>query len=259
LQSERAVLHIARSISGRQPIDPKERTVSLDEASLASAEIGFQKPVGYYTNTRAELIPLIPASAMQILEVGCAEGVFANSLREARKPRRPEIVGVEINRSAALKAEEILDAVFVGNIEELDLPFHEHFDCVVLADVLEHLIDPWKTLEKVKTYLRPGGCVVSSIPNIQNWRVVLGLLKGSFEYKNEGILDNTHLRFFTREGVRSLFETARLRIEVLRARVPTSKGRALNSMTGGLLEPFLAFQYHVRAKHAGAFATKSIR
>jgi hypothetical protein len=110
-------------------------------------------------------------------------------------------------------------------------------------------------LEKVRTYLRPGGCIVSSIPNVQHWRVVLDLLQGRWEYKNEGILDNTHLRFFTREGVRKLFETTGFEVEVLRARVPTPKGRAVNSMTGGILEPFLTFQHYVVAKHPGS--TKS--
>jgi SAM-dependent methyltransferase len=226
--------------------------VSLDQAVVASAEIAFEKPVGYYANSRAELIPLIPASAQHVLEVGCAEGVFANTLRETRKPLRLEIVGVEINPSAASRAEQVLDAVFVGNIEDIELPFPEHFDCVVLADVLEHLVNPWKALEKVRTYLRPGGCVVSSIPNVQHWRVVLDLLQGRWEYKNEGILDNTHLRFFTRESVRKLFETTGFEVEVLRARVSTPRSRALNSMTGGILEPFLTFQHYVVAKHPGS-------
>ena len=228
-----------------------ERTqAQIQEASQSepATPAGLQKPGHYYSHPRKELISLIPVSAMRILEVGCAEGVFANSLREARKPARPEIVGIEINRAAATKAEEFLDAVYVGSIEDLEIPFREHFDCVVCADVLEHLVDPWKTLEKIKTYLRPGGCVVASIPNIQHWRVILNLFRGEWEYTSEGTLDDTHLRFFTRKSIIDLFETAGFLVRGVRARVPTPRGRTLNSMTGRVLEPFLTFQYYVVAE-----------
>jgi 2-polyprenyl-3-methyl-5-hydroxy-6-metoxy-1,4-benzoquinol methylase len=230
--------------------------MSLMDISVDSSAPVPEKPTGYYSNSRAELIPLIPISATRILEIGCAEGAFAKSLCAVRKGFRPEIIGVEINPSAALKAEQVLNAVFVGNIEQLELPFRDHFDCVVCADVLEHLVDPWKTLERLKAYLRPGGYVVSSIPNIQHWREVVNLLGGSWEYTKEGIMDSTHLRFFTRKSIVNFFERSEFNVELLRSHVPTPRGRFLNSITGTLLEPFLTFQYHIVAKDHRTAARK---
>jgi SAM-dependent methyltransferase len=219
---------------------------------FAATEPSVEKPRDYYSHPRRELISLIPASAVRILEVGCAEGVFANSLRESRMPNCVEIVGVEMNPSAALKAEQCVDRVFVGSIENLELPFENYFDCVVFADVLEHLVDPWKTLEKIKGYLRPGGFVVASIPNVQHWRVILSLFRGEWEYTKEGTLDDTHLRFFTRKSIIDFFGTAEFAVREVRAHVPTPKGRQLNWMTARIVEAFLTFQYYVVAEHVPA-------
>ena len=142
-----------------------------------------------------------------------------------------------------------LDRVVVGNIESMPLPREAApYDCIVLGDILEHLLDPWKLLERLREVLAPGGSVVASIPNVQHYRVVRSLLAGRWEYRRQGILDRTHLRFFTRKSLPALFEGAGYAVVEVRRKVRASwKWRALNRLAAGLLADFVTFQYLVRA------------
>jgi SAM-dependent methyltransferase len=106
---------------------------------------------------------------------------------------------------ASLRAERVI----VGDVEELDLEAElggERFDAILFADVLEHLRDPAAVLRRVRPFVADGGAVVASIPNVAHASVRLSLLAGSFRYREQGLLDESHLRFFTREGVQDLFE-----------------------------------------------------
>lgn len=161
--------------------------------------------IGYYGTHRSEMLKYIPATALKILEVGCGEGEFC---RQLKTPER-QVWGLEMNPDAAAKASNICDKVITGSFDEKvsELPLN-YFDCVVFNDVLEHLYDPWSTIRQVKSILSPVGVLVTSIPNfryISNFITEI-LYHKDFEYKPEGgILDDTHIRFFTSKSMQRMF------------------------------------------------------
>ena len=162
----------------------------------------------YYEHARPEVVALVPSDARSIVDVGCAGGALGNGLKEARPGAC--VRGVEMSASAAARARERLDDVFVGSAALGPPAGWPRADCLIFADVLEHLVDPQAVLAKWKDHLTPGGSVVASIPNVAHHSVVRGLLGGRWEYTDAGILDRTHLRFFTRETILELFEEAGL-------------------------------------------------
>ena len=161
---------------------------------------------GYYQFARPELLALVPESAERVLDVGCGAG----RLGEAIKNRQPAVVtGIEFMPEAAAHARGLLDEVFEGDAERLDLPFESgSFDCVVCGDVLEHLRDPERFLQRVRGWLVQDGRIVASLPNVRHHSVVSALLEGNWSYEPAGLLDETHLRFFTRRDIVDLFEQA---------------------------------------------------
>ena len=170
-------------------------------------------PDQYYRGTRREMLQFIPEGADTVLEVGCAAGGFSAQLKQ-RGVR--EVWGVEIVESAAEKARQVLDKVLVGDIAVLidQLPA-AYFDVVIFNDVLEHMVDPFTVLARIKSRIKEGGMVVSSIPNIRYYHTLFGLVvRKRWEYEDSGILDRTHLRFFTVKSIRAMYE--RLGYTVLR-------------------------------------------
>jgi 2-polyprenyl-3-methyl-5-hydroxy-6-metoxy-1,4-benzoquinol methylase len=151
----------------------------------------------YYQSERPEVVSLVAPAGRRILEIGCAAGVMgARMLREGAR----EVVGVELHPGAAAEARTRLSAVHEVDLETLqELPYPDgHFDCITYADVLEHLRDPQAVVTRLRRYIAPGGDIVCSIPNVRHESVLLPLLVGgTFTYQDEGILDRTHLRFFT--------------------------------------------------------------
>jgi len=147
----------------------------------------------------------------RILEAGCASGYFGNALRAFGH----EVWGVETDNQAAAVAKESLDNVFVGTIEKFletkDRP--SAFDFVTFGDVLEHIADPETILRQTRELLGPQGCVIASIPNVAHLAVRSMLLEGRFEYSKLGIMDETHLRFFTRDSILELFAHAGFTVE----------------------------------------------
>jgi spore maturation protein CgeB/Tfp pilus assembly protein PilF/cyclopropane fatty-acyl-phospholipid synthase-like methyltransferase len=173
--------------------------------------IAMEKPENYYKNIRHDLIPLVPEDANCILEVGCAEGMTGNELK-----KRPNVfvAGIENNKAAAEMARKVLDDVIVGDIESMDIPYSPSaFDCIIFADVLEHLVNPLDVLKKMSKLLNNNGTVIISIPNVQFYGVVHQLVEGSWTYQKEGILDETHLRFFTFKEIEKLVKEAGLSIQ----------------------------------------------
>lgn len=143
----------------------------------------------------------------RVLETGCATGYMSRVLHS----RGCSVVGVELDPVAARQAEAFCERVLVGNLDELDLGEllePGSFDVVVFGDVLEHLHDPLRTLRSVRPLLAPGGSVVASIPNVAHGAVRLSLLQGRFQYRATGLLDETHIHFFTRETIGTLFQEA---------------------------------------------------
>jgi 2-polyprenyl-3-methyl-5-hydroxy-6-metoxy-1,4-benzoquinol methylase len=147
----------------------------------------------------------------RVLEAGCASGYFGNALREFGH----DVWGVETDIQAAAVAKESLDNVFLGTIEKFlktkDRP--SEFDFVTFGDVLEHIADPETILRQTRELLAPQGCVIASIPNVAHLAVRSMLLEGRFEYSKLGIMDETHLRFFTRDSILELFAHAGFTVE----------------------------------------------
>lgn len=158
-------------------------------------------------NTSHALIIDLVGEDQKVLDVGAATGYVDKHMVQ----RGCRVTGLEMNPEAARLAERYCERVIVGDIETLDLDrelVEAPFDVIVFGDVLEHLKDPVGTLRRLRPFLQPEGRVVASIPNIAHGSVRLALLQGKFQYRPLGLLDNTHLRFFTRESVEQLFNEA---------------------------------------------------
>jgi O-antigen biosynthesis protein len=206
-----------------------------------------EKSDTYYLRARDDLIRLVPLSAKRILEIGCASGMTGKALQERSLD---ELVGVELIEEVAENAKPYYTRVFAGDIEQLELPFEAgHFDCIIYGDVLEHLVDPWALLKKHRLLLNDGGAIVLSIPNIRHYRIAKRLiLHGAWEYTGDGILDKTHLRFFTLKSIRSMLEEAGF--EIVTTVKPTHGAKwlkAINRLTGNCLSGHLVRQYKILA------------
>ena len=164
----------------------------------------------YFRNLRPEMLEFIPDDATVLLEVGCGTGAFAANLAQARAAAgvSVEVWGVEMDENSAQEAATVLDRVLQGDVGSVlpDLPT-AHFDCLILNDVIEHVPDPSELLRSLRPLLKPGGHLVASIPNVRYFFNVVDLaVHGRWEYTDEGILDRTHLRFFTRSSMMHLLE-----------------------------------------------------
>lgn len=214
-----------------------------------------QKASSYFRSARKEILPLLPAGKMRILDLGCGEGATLAWL--SGLGRCSESVGIEFFESAADKARSVADRIVVADVEtdDISLPA-EHFDCILCLDVLEHLRDPWRTLRNMMAWLKPNGTVVVSLPNVRYRKVLFDLaIRGQFDYGRSGILDKTHLRFFTRSGAVSLLESAGL-AEVVVIPHPskvTGMWRILNALSFRYFEDIFPWQYFLSGKKtAGA-------
>lgn len=157
-------------------------------------------------NSHTLMVELV-GSNKKVLDVGCANGYLAKVLGE----RGCSVSGVEYDAAAAEEARPHLEQLVVGDLETLDLTAElgtGRFDVVVFGDVLEHLRDPLPVLKQARDLLAPGGYVVISIPNVAHGSVRLSLLQGRFDYGPLGLLDETHIRFFTRDNLRALLRDA---------------------------------------------------
>jgi SAM-dependent methyltransferase len=154
------------------------------------------QPGDYYDGFNERLLGAVPARAGRILEVGCARGRLGHELRRQDPSRY--VAGVEQDPDAAQAARQRLDEVFVLDAQAGTPPIEPgSLDCILFGDVLEHLVDPEDVLRRYRELLAPDGLVLASVPNIQHFSIVKSLLRGDFMYQPAGLLDATHLRFFT--------------------------------------------------------------
>jgi 2-polyprenyl-3-methyl-5-hydroxy-6-metoxy-1,4-benzoquinol methylase len=159
-------------------------------------------------NTHAYALAMVGYNK-SVLEVGCATGYFTKAMVE----RGCKVVGIELDPAAAAIAEEWAERVVVGDIDRGDVWDQlddESFDVVLCGDVLEHLRDPLGALRSAVRKLKPEGVVVASLPNVAHGDVRLQLLRGTFRYRDRGLLDRTHIRFFTLDTIRELLRDAGL-------------------------------------------------
>lgn len=174
----------------------------------------------YFLQPREDVAALVPLTVRRVLDVGCGFGALGRFLVAERGC---EVHGIERNPEADAYLAGAYARYVIGDVETSVEKFTgERFDCIVFADILEHLVDPWTTLTNYCTFLSPQGVVVASIPNVRNIALLLNLIvRGRWQYTDSGYLDRTHLRFFTRAEIEKLFDGAGLvieRIEVNRDR-----------------------------------------
>lgn len=158
----------------------------------------MNKAPGYYRYSRNEMLPLLPESYSKVLEIGCGEGNFRQTLNQ-----ECEYWGVEPNEFAATIASKKLDKVLHGSYQEIfnQIPNH-YFDLVVCCDVIEHMVDHDEFFQSIKQKITKNSCLVVSIPNVRYLGNLFEILiKKDWKYKDEGVLDKTHLRFFTKKSI----------------------------------------------------------
>ena len=150
---------------------------------------------------------------MRVIEVGCSSGALAKAYLAANPECR--YTGLEIEPKFAEMAKEYCSEVIVGNIETFDdETFLQLFPstCWIFGDALEHLYDPWALLRRIRQHLLADGIVIACIPNAQHWSIQASLNAGVFRYEDQGLMDRTHIRWFTRTTIFELFESAGFKI-----------------------------------------------
>ncbi len=166
-----------------------------------------------------ELLTRIPLSARVVLDVGCATGALGAAYR--RFNPRARLLGIDSNPEAASFAAQRLDEVAMVDVEEQPLPFDlpGGIDCLVYGDVIEHLRDPWSVLGEQAEALNPEGMVLICVPNVEHWSFVARLMRGDWAYERAGLLDETHLRWFSLESMRETLVEAGLALCDVQPRV----------------------------------------
>ncbi len=178
----------------------------------------------------------------KVLDIGCATGYIGREL----KRKKCYVVGIEIDKNAAKIAERYYDKVIIADIENVkSLPFnYEFFDVIIYGDILEHTRDPLFILKKFDPYLKKGGYIIASIPNITNWRIRLKILFGKFEYEETGILDKTHIRFFNLKTAKKLITNAGYKIEKIEYTGLASR----LGIIGKFFPNLLAYQFIIKGR-----------
>lgn len=159
-----------------------------------------------------QIVLNIVGANKEVLEVGCHTGYFTELL----KKNGCNVICVEINQEAAMIAKKIANKIIIGDIEDESIynQINQKFDVILFMHVLEHLINPWKVLCDIKQFLKEDGYILVTIPNIACWSIRKVLFfKGKFEYTETGIMDKSHLRFFTFETAKKMFIEAGYKIE----------------------------------------------
>ncbi len=210
----------------------------------------FTKNPDYFSNSRSEILPFLQGTFEKSLDVGCGSGIVSAALKA--KGIVKEAHGIELNPTARAKAAMVLDKVFADDLSQSDpKEIPGSYDLVLCLDVLEHMYDPWGALSRIRTLLQKDGTLFVSIPNIRNFRATLPLLvKGDWKYEDAGILDSTHIRFFTKKTARALVEDAGFEIQTWGSSgcQRGSKTWWINLFTLNLFREFFDLQYFIVAK-----------
>jgi SAM-dependent methyltransferase len=176
-----------------------------------------------------DLLALMPRSARRVVEVGCMHGALGQAFR-AINPG-VHYTGLDIDPAYAAVAGQSLDRALAGDVELFSTPAFDSLfpsDCWVFGDCLEHLRDPWRVVRNIREKIDADGCLVACIPNAQHWSVQMRLATGLFRYEDSGLLDRTHVRWFTRVTMIEMFQQAGWRIESgLSRRLPQAAPPAL--------------------------------
>jgi 2-polyprenyl-3-methyl-5-hydroxy-6-metoxy-1,4-benzoquinol methylase len=183
----------------------------------------------------------------RVLDIGCGTGTWAPALRAKGAE---QLVGVEFASEAANQADRLYDRLVREPIETLNLSDlgGKPFDTIIVADVIEHLVDPWRDLRRWTDWVSPAGQLVISVPNLQHFRVVRSLLRGHFDYADEGgVMDRTHLRWFTKASLKNELGLAGWR-PIVWGKPDGTLSRQVDRLTLGRFGDFLIPQLRVVAR-----------
>jgi 2-polyprenyl-3-methyl-5-hydroxy-6-metoxy-1,4-benzoquinol methylase len=204
----------------------------------------------YYNQSRTEMVSFLPEIYQRVLEIGCGTGNFKKLLKH-----NTEIWGVELNTEAAKHVKSKYSRVLVGDYSSVSDTIPEgYFDLVICNDIIEHIDNSDAFLQSISTKMKRGGYIVASIPNVRFWKNLFNLLiLKDWEYVNEGVLDRTHLRFFTKKSIKRLFINHHFNIEMIKGiNVPTNTGYLISSIVAlislGYYADIRFLQYGLRAK-----------
>jgi len=198
---------------------------------MVKEKLYSKEAVSYFSNGRLEYIDLIPGGRLgAILEIGCGTGETGEY---ALRTKCDQYMGVELIDSAAKAANQKLTEVIAGDVENAQLPWPNcYFDALVMSEVLEHLIHPWSVMKNLTRLLKPGAIVVAGTPNISSLRVIAQLIRGRFDYEDRGLMDESHLRWFTPGTLREMFEAADIETISIGSAFPPKAGtRMIDAIT----------------------------
>lgn len=175
--------------------------------------------MSYFSHLRPEIQALVPVNIKSLLDVGCGAGSFSQAVK-ARTGC--EVWGIEPVAIEAAEAKKILDEVKTGFFEDVFDTIDRQFDVICFNDVLEHMPDPYQTLKLSASLLNPSGIVIASMPNILHYQEFFDILiKKDFKYAESGIMDRTHLRWFTRKSMIRMFEDCGFKVLKIEGLDPT--------------------------------------
>jgi SAM-dependent methyltransferase len=223
---------------------------SLSSAPDFAASYETKSP-SYFDRARVDFVHRLPLDpTASVLEIGCGTG--ATGALALKRGRAGRYVGVELFEGAAAAAREVLSDVIVGDVEQIPFDTFDWqpaaFDALILSEVLEHLREPWAVLEKLSRFVRPGGLVLASSPNVSHWRVVRELLQGRFPLAEKGVFDRTHMRWFTPESFVGVFNQAGFSVDRVRPVTPFSpRTRVFSLLTGGRHDHLFMTQISIEA------------
>jgi 2-polyprenyl-3-methyl-5-hydroxy-6-metoxy-1,4-benzoquinol methylase len=223
----------------------------VDEPQASRETLYTTKTSGYFSGARHDMVALLSTGQnAHILEIGCGDGATGAATLAAGKAKH--YTGIELMPEVAEQARARLSEVFTANVEQFDLnPLHGQFDALIMSEVIEHLVDPWSTLARLLTCLKPGGEIIASSPNVAHQKLIRNLISGRFEYAGEGVMDRTHLRWFTPRSYRALFEAAGcVDIRVMPIRRPGLLPRLFNRLTSDRFAHLSMTQIMVHARKA---------
>jgi len=167
-----------------------------------------------------QLFDIIPDTLQSIVEIGSGSGVLAKAIKY-RSPKT-QYIGVELDPEYAILSSRYCDLVLTDDIETPSDELRNYLEttsAIIFSDVLEHLYNPWLTLKLLRSTISNDCSIYASIPNIQHWSIIFGLISGNFDYTDSGLLDRTHIRFFTKKTIVSLFTDCGYEIKSISPRI----------------------------------------
>lgn len=210
----------------------------------------------YFDTARTEILPYLPRTVTRLLDVGCGTGATTAAVRAARDVAWAG--GIEYLPDVAARAEGQFQRLWIGDAALADLEAEiapGTLDLVLCLDVLEHMADPWTMVKRISAMLAPDGRLLISVPNIRHYRFIWRLLtKGDFHYRDFGLLDRTHLRFFVKATAAELGTCGGLELVEVSSvqKLKASDPRAmLNAIAFGALSDLLAKQWLVVVEKRG--------